>query len=1327
MNPSPSFLVVKRIPFFQVVRLFLAAWAAGPVGAGEGVGGTDPAVLLAPENLHAWCAVPFDAVGRGPEERAAMLKRLGFKRFVYDWREKDIPAFAAECEAMKQAGIEITGWWSPTNPADPVLRTALEVFKRQKVAPALWVMGSGSLTRTAAEQEQRVAEEAERIRQIVEIARPYGVAVQLYNHNGWFGIPDNEVAVIERLKKLGVTGVGMVYNFSHGHGDMADFAAIWKRMQAYVVAVNVTGMVPDGESKIMAPSQGIYEQGMLRVILESGWRGPVGLIAEQGGDAEVTLGQYRRGLEWLKCELVEPGSGGPRPNLAREAAAGPAAELLVPGKFGPALEARRGGILVPGREAWRAAPLSVEAWVKLENAAAFNVIVASDSKASAAHWELYSYMGAGDFSVYLPGQGGEVRSGVAICDGAWHHVAMVLESARVRLYVDGKVVGDKALAARQGAAVPGELGIGRTVEAGIGCAGWVEEVRLSSGVRAISLPTGAGERDGATIELFRGESMAQLGGGGEGDLGPLNRSAHPLYGEAVNRDRQYDFYAKQAREWRAHPQPMMAAYPGLDGGKQGHWGNQNDEVTWRDGRWNDMDCGPCLAGVFRGAGLTVSKAVCVRLGENGERSACYDPVADAWRAVWEGGFLKFSDTRHGFMDGLMMKGNAVEDPLVGATAQNEVKKKYRGYYRYGKKTIFAHEQGGAELLRSADFVGGKVVSEEGEGLRRFAGGGPTQWPQIVETKVQIGLPIEGWPFVVDTLSLPFDNPWKSLFFVGGHDFYANGDVALCTMTGDVWRVSGIDSKLGQLHWKRVAAGLHQPLGLVVAEDLPCVLGRDQITRLHDLNGDGEADFYECLSNDFETPVGGHDFLCGLERDAAGNFYTASGSRGLLRITPGKKAEVVASGFRNPDGLGLSPEGVLTVPYSEGEWTPTSAIAQIVAGGYYGYPGPKAGVATGLPLLWLPRGADNSAGGQTWIPDKVWGPLSGQMVHLSFGTGSAFAVLRQEVKGVWQGGAVPLPGNFRSGSHRGRFSPRDGHLYVSGMTGWGSYTPDDGCLQRLRYTGGAMQVPVAFEVRENGLLLTFSDKLGAGAAEASRHFAQCWNYRYSAAYGSPELSLRQPEQAGHDVLDITRAVVVGEGRQLFLEMPQIQPAGQIHVVVQPQDGVERELFLTAHVLGGPFRDFAGYQAVAKQPRLAVPGAGPAAAQANPWGQGKPGRALRVQTAAGLQFAERELRAKRGERLSVTLANPDVVPHNWVLLAPGSTSKVGEAANKMIADPRGFSKHYVPEVPEVLVYTDMVDPGREFTIYCNAPAEPGNYPYICTFPGHWMVMKGVLVVE
>jgi len=87
-------------------------------------------------------------------------------------------------------------------------------------------------------------------------------------------------------------------------------------MQPYVVAVNVTGMVENGERKIMPPSQGEFELGMLRVIVDSGWHGTIGLIAEQGGDAEVTLGNYLRGLEWCKKELTQPGSGGPKPDFA---------------------------------------------------------------------------------------------------------------------------------------------------------------------------------------------------------------------------------------------------------------------------------------------------------------------------------------------------------------------------------------------------------------------------------------------------------------------------------------------------------------------------------------------------------------------------------------------------------------------------------------------------------------------------------------------------------------------------------------------------------------------------------------------------------------------------------------------------------------------------------------------------------------------------------------------------------------------------------------------------------------------------------------------------
>ena len=1315
---------MKKLP---LLILTLIALAQIPAGA------TDPNELFAPENLHAWCAVPFDAKMRGPEERAAMLAKLGFQRFVYDWRAKDIPTFDAEIEAMKKHGVKVTAWWSPTDPRDPVLRTMLEVFKRQNVHPQLWVMGSGGPTKTPEEQKQRVEQEAERIREIAALARPYGCAVELYNHNGWFGVPGNEVAIVERLRQTGVTDVGMVYNFSHGHDDIADFPAVWKHMQPYVVAVNVTGMVKDGESKIMPPSQGEFEMGMLRVILNSGWRGPIGLIAEQGGDAEVTLRNYLRGLEWCKRELTKAGSAGPRPDFALPERAAKQEGKLVPGRFGNALDSSGGGMLLAGDDAWREAPVTVEAWAKLRSAANFNVIVASDTKASGAHWEIYSYAGAGDFSAYLPGQGGEIRSGVKICDDAWHHLAMVLEKERVRLFVDGKLVKEQAVQPRARAAVPGELGIGRTVEEGIACDGLIDDVRISRGVREIAAaPAAALVRDDATLGQWPLDELPKTAAATLPEREPLDPAAHPLHGEPVNRDRIFDFYAKQARDFAtsAEKPALLPQYPGLDSGRYGHWGNQTEE-TWRDGRWNQMDVGSRLAGVLRIGASTIGKAVCVRLGENGERSACYDPETDQWRAVWQGGFIKFSDVRHGLMSGLPMDGNLLEDELTKPAAEKTAARRYRGFYQHGKRTVFVFDADGREELMSAKFENGKVVRETGESLREFTKGGPAQWPQILETQGTSGPTVAGWPYVVDTLTLPFENPWHSLFFVGAHDFFANGDIALCTMTGDVWRVSGVDASLKNLRWKRMAAGLHQPLGLVVVEDKVCVLGRDQITRLHDLNGDGEADFYECVANEFTTPTGGHDFMCGLERDAAGNFYTASGKDGLLRITPGKKAEVIASGFRNPDGLGLAPDGTLTVPYSEGEWTPTSAIAQISPGGYYGYPGPRAGAETLPPLVWLPRGEDNSAGGQTWVPDDRWGPMRGQMIHLSYGAGTHFLVLRQQVNGGWQGAAVPLPGDFNSGVHRGRFSPRDGQLYVSGMTGWGTYTPGDGCLQRVRFTGGAVPVPVAFEARDNGVLLTFSEKPDASAANVAKHFAQCWNYRYSQAYGSQEYSLRQPDTAGHDVLEIKSAHLLGDGRKLFLEIPQLQPANVVHLHCDLPGLVARDLFLTLHQLGVPFTDFPGYTAIAKtalDPHAAHHAPiGTAAARPVKWEQGAAGRELRVQTAAGLQFVQKELRAKAGERLSLTLENPDVMQHNWVLIKPDSAERIGDLANKMIAAPDALARNYVPDSPDIICHTRVVDPQKTTTIHFHAPSAAGRYPYLCTFPGHSAIMRGVLVVE
>ena len=100
---------------------------------------------------------------------------------------------------------------------------------------------------------------------------------------------------------------------------------------------------------------------------------------------------------------------------------------------------------------------------------------------------------------------------------------------------------------------------------------------------------------------------------------------------------------------------------------------------------------------------------------------------------------------------------------------------------------------------------------------------------------------------------------------------------------------------------------------------------------------------------------------------------------------------------------------------------------------------------------------------------------------------------------------------------------------------------------------------------------------------------------------------------------------------------------------------------------------------------------------------------------------------GETIRLTFVNPDVVPHNWALLKPGSLQRVGELANQLVADPEVASRHYIPTSPDVLSYTDIVPAGERVTIYFRAPLQRGRYPYLCTFPGHWMVMNGQMIVE
>ena len=261
------------------------------------------------------------------------------------------------------------------------------------------------------------------------------------------------------------------------------------------------------------------------------------------------------------------------------------------------------------------------------------------------------------------------------------------------------------------------------------------------------------------------------------------------------------------------------------------------------------------------------------------------------------------------------------------------------------------------------------------------------------------------------------------------------------------------------------------------------------------------------------------------------------------------------------------------------------------------------------------------------------------------------------------------------------NPKDGQLYVSGMRGWGSYTPLDGCFQRVRYTGEPTQLPVGYKTFENGVLVTFSQPVDRAVAEDPRsHFAQAWNYRYSPGYGSQELSPSHPGVPGHDPLAIRSAHVLDDGRSLFLELPDVQPVNQIHLRLNP--GFRPlDLFGTIHTLAPAFTGFAGYVAapktVAARPILADMASLTIKAAPNPWSNPIPGaRWVRIEAGKNLTFSPRTFNVKAGEAIQLSFVNPDVVPHNLALIRPGTLNRVGDLANKIIAEPDAVARQYIP---------------------------------------------------
>jgi putative heme-binding domain-containing protein len=467
-------------------------------------------------------------------------------------------------------------------------------------------------------------------------------------------------------------------------------------------------------------------------------------------------------------------------------------------------------------------------------------------------------------------------------------------------------------------------------------------------------------------------------------------------------------------------------------------------------------------------------------------------------------------------------------------------------------------------------------------LGELTNGGPPRWPEILESTIVLGA--ETGPLASDVLVAPESNPWLAQTRFTGLDFFEDGRIAVCSWDGDVWIVE-IQDDSTLLKWRRIATGMFQPLGLRIVDQKVHVMCRDQLTVLHDLNGDGETDFYECLNNDHQVTEHFHEFAMGLQTDDDGNFYYAkSGQHGKPAIVPhhgtllridraGQQTTILATGFRAANGVCLNPDGSFFVTDQEGFWNPKNRINWVNVdaskppkfyGNMLGYHDVEDSSDSAMepPLCWITNAFDRSPGELMWVDSPRWGDLNGSLLNLSYGYGKVFLVPHQRVGDKMQGGMIELPIQpFPTGVMRGRFHPMDHELYLCGMFAWAGDATYPGGLYRLRPTGKSFHLPTGLNATRKGLALTFTQKLDPSSCAPEQFEISRWSLKRTANYGSKHYDL--------ETLDVRNATLSDDGQTLTLDIVDLAPCWcmEIKYSLRAADGapVEGTIHNTIHDL------------------------------------------------------------------------------------------------------------------------------------------------------------------
>jgi azurin/glucose/arabinose dehydrogenase len=621
---------------------------------------------------------------------------------------------------------------------------------------------------------------------------------------------------------------------------------------------------------------------------------------------------------------------------------------------------------------------------------------------------------------------------------------------------------------------------------------------------------------------------------------------------------------------------------------------------------------------------------------------------------------------------------------------------------------------------------------------------------------------------------PLPVPEGIILEVSGILPVAGQRLLVTTRRGEVWWIDGAYDADPKPRYTLFAQGLHEPLGIIAAPSGGYyVAQRQELTRLVDTNSDGRADVFQTVA---KLPISGsyHEYAFGPVLAPNGNLRVTlnvafGGStqapvpwRGwMVEITPDGQLTPIASGLRSPAGFAVSSQGEWFATDNQGEWVGSGKITHIESGDFLGHPAglawsklpgstvkvrpenisdfeqPMHVVAQNVPGLkppavWLPHtilGISNSGMIEDLSGGK-FGPFAGQFYVGDQGQSKLIRVSLEKVAGVWQGAAYSFREGFDSGILRMAIGENATMFVGESARGWGSVGPKQYGIERVTWTG---QTP--FEIKEikaqpDGFLLTFTQPVDRATAENLASYSLAgFTYNYHTAYGAAPVNRM--------VCPIQKIVVAPDGLSVRLAA-QCLREGYIHEVkvsgVRAATGGSAVLhpvaYYTLNRLPAGDRIIPLVPNAAELCVAALPAAASAHSAKHPvkpptdWPNSEGDQAFLLGTQPGLKFDQTLLTTKAGTRIRLIFRNTDDMLHNFVLCAPGKGQDVGNAALALGVE--GNAKNYVPDSADVLFHTAITQPETSDTIYFIAPTTPGDYDFICSFPGHSAIMKGILRV-